>query len=1155
MLKDPHLPRRLIKPVSALLTGSFAVLSLGLVLLGWRLSQGPIALTGAETYIAAALSAEREDLSITLDEVVVAWNPKALSLDVQLHKIVVTDLEGEAISIPKANIGLSGRALFNGIIAPLRVSISDLAVTLVIYEDGRFALSGSTQSDGAATPTPAPTAAPVPPDQRAPLSPVLLALLAPPDRKSAIGFLEEFELRNSLVLVENRQTGSNWALNSSQIVVNRDDDGAHSLAVGEVSRLNFAGIAGAATPIAWSSRFERDTGRLGVTLSFDNLPLGDLVAQFTGVDFLGGSDAPVTGRMTGALLLDPATGARFTNQEDGISFSFDLGAGQILGGGGLFAAPFDIYEGQLAGAISPDFKTISVSRILLSRAPFVIEGSAAAISRSTDEVGSLANPAEWEVNAALALDGLTVTQLKQLWPDRENDGARNWVVANMDEGLVSNGQFRLAIPAGFFGSGERLPKDAIDLTFDLQRGVAHLFRPLPPLTNAIGRARLTAQSFAITDIAGDINGLALTGGQFTIADFAAKGGPAEISLTLSGGLAPMMHFLNKEPFGYPGQAGLNPDDFSGRATADAVISVPLTKSVAFSDVSLDIKGMVRDATLPSFVKDMTFTHADIDISVTEKRLKATGPLQINNVPVNAIWTENFTAPPEGGGGTHIFVMGDTDAMARKQLGYDLMPYVTGPMPLVVDVRLVRGEGVRLKLDGDFLNAAIDAPLIHWGKEPGKALRGAVSLFIPNQGDGFLVERADFIGDGLTLKAHAELADGGGLQALNVTELKAGDHTDLSAITVEEPDGSRTLKIEADRLDLAKDWLSEGLELFRSEKIADAADNYDDGRGSKERDKSSVISQFDWWVASMHLAGTPILADLAGRFTPKTADDGTTAFAGALTARLTGAPDDPGVPLIVSLKAWPNNAQFIHAETKDGGSLLRLLGLVDQARDGDLLIEGVIPDLASADEGEGRLRVKDVRIVKLPVLAQLINVSSLTGLGSALQGEGLVFTDITVPFTIANGQVRFKDGRAVGPSVGIKGRGVIGFDGAMDIDGTIAPAYTLNAAIGKIPVIGELLVGGEGEGLFAANFAIDSNGDGRPAKITVNPLSALTPGFLRGIFGDSNPATNPNAEKKATLPKEMPPLDAEELPAPQEDQAAPPQPISTQEERPSAASGE
>ena len=90
--------------------------------------------------------------------------------------------------------------------------------------------------------------------------------------------------------------------------------------------------------------------------------------------------------------------------------------------------------------------------------------------------------------------------------------------------------------------------------------------------------------------------------------------------------------------------------------------------------------------------------------------------------------------------------------------------------------------------------------------------------------------------------------------------------------------------------------------------------------------------------------------------------------------------------------------------------------------------------------------------------------------------------------------------------------VIGFGGALgvtakgwlnpsedqiDIDGTLAPAYVLNSIIGNLPVIGSILTGGEGQGLFAAAFRL--TGSNNDPTVTVNPLSALTPGLLRHLF--------------------------------------------------------
>jgi hypothetical protein len=56
---------------------------------------------------------------------------------------------------------------------------------------------------------------------------------------------------------------------------------------------------------------------------------------------------------------------------------------------------------------------------------------------------------------------------------------------------------------------------------------------------------------------------------------------------------------------------------------------------------------------------------------------------------------------------------------------------------------------------------------------------------------------------------------------------------------------------------------------------------------------------------------------------------------------------------------------------------------------------------------------------------------------------------------------------------------------------------LNSIIGNVPVLGSLLLGGEGQGLFAANYR--ATGSAADPQISVNPLSALTPGFLRRLL--------------------------------------------------------
>ena len=68
---------------------------------------------------------------------------------------------------------------------------------------------------------------------------------------------------------------------------------------------------------------------------------------------------------------------------------------------------------------------------------------------------------------------------------------------------------------------------------------------------------------------------------------------------------------------------------------------------------------------------------------------------------------------------------------------------------------------------------------------------------------------------------------------------------------------------------------------------------------------------------------------------------------------------------------------------------------------------------------------------------------------------------------------------------------------IDVRGTIIPAYVLNSIVGHLPVIGDILTGGDGEGVFAATYR--AQGQLKDTTITVNPLTALAPGILRDLF--------------------------------------------------------
>jgi len=125
--------------------------------------------------------------------------------------------------------------------------------------------------------------------------------------------------------------------------------------------------------------------------------------------------------------------------------------------------------------------------------------------------------------------------------------------------------------------------------------------------------------------------------------------------------------------------------------------------------------------------------------------------------------------------------------------------------------------------------------------------------------------------------------------------------------------------------------------------------------------------------------------------------------------------------------------------------------------------------------------------------------TLYGLVEVMQGPGLGFSRLVAPFRLAGDTLELSDARAFSPSLGLTMKGRIDLDAeTLDMQGTIVPAYFFNALLGDLPLIGKLFSPERGGGVFAASYTL--RGPLQDPQVFVNPLAALTPGFLRGLFG-------------------------------------------------------
>ena len=125
--------------------------------------------------------------------------------------------------------------------------------------------------------------------------------------------------------------------------------------------------------------------------------------------------------------------------------------------------------------------------------------------------------------------------------------------------------------------------------------------------------------------------------------------------------------------------------------------------------------------------------------------------------------------------------------------------------------------------------------------------------------------------------------------------------------------------------------------------------------------------------------------------------------------------------------------------------------------------------------------------------------TLYGLSDVLSGPGISFARMVAPFRLTDGVLDLTDARAFSPSLGFTAKGQVDIDAqTANVQGTVVPAYFFNTLLGRVPLVGRLFSPETGGGVFAATYSVKGPVDD-PA-VSVNPLAALTPGFLRGLFG-------------------------------------------------------
>jgi hypothetical protein len=156
-------------------------------------------------------------------------------------------------------------------------------------------------------------------------------------------------------------------------------------------------------------------------------------------------------------------------------------------------------------------------------------------------------------------------------------------------------------------------------------------------------------------------------------------------------------------------------------------------------------------------------------------------------------------------------------------------------------------------------------------------------------------------------------------------------------------------------------------------------------------------------------------------------------------------------------------------------------------------------------GTGELKIREFTMWGAPTIARIVSLASFTGLAHALSGQGIPVSRVIAPFRLQGDVITLEQARLVASDIGARADGTIDVARQqVDVSGTVAPAYTINRILGRIPILGALMSGSRSDALLAASFSV--RGPLSEPRVTVNPLTALVPGVIRDLFGgfDTDP---------------------------------------------------
>ena len=1041
---------------------AFAVLTgVGLAGLSWRLAQGPLDIGWALRWIVNAANPAGSPTRIGIGSAVVKWQGfdegADRALDLQLRDIRVLDAGTPVAELASADMALSPAALLRGELVPRRVSLDGLQLRVVRSADGVVSVNIGSLADS--TPDGAPSSS---------VAETMAALARPAltdrggDAVPGLRHVEQLRfvrIRNATVAIVDRQLGATFDVSDIALNLRRQPGGG-------VVGSGTASLATGAATSRLTLRAELAEGGTQVAASLSPVSLAAVAEALPALAPAAHVEAALELSAVAALSANLAPRS--------------LAVHAAAGGGTAQLPAANLKFESLALDATGEWDAVATGasfwrlpdRMALPRLQVVVASPAGGWDTTLGATGRAVRQADrLHADLALSVDHLALADLPKLWPAAWGGHARPWIVENITSGTVRAGQVTFGLDADLPKPGDR-PKLAVVAAGGTLHGddvTINWLRPVPPIEHA--QAVLTIQGPDVIEIAIPsarqgtaqlsnglvrINGLSVKDQFLAVNADVAVGVPELVTLLRH----PRLALLDRHPIPIRNPAGT----VAGKLS----VNLPLEEHLEFSQVSIHASGQASGLRLGGLVAGRDLDRGEVAVDVTADALRASGKAAVGGIPAALTLDMDFKPGPPAQVVQRATATGTATARQLAAAGLDPGSVIgpgTGSFTAAYQSRR-DGQG-EVRVQADLQDAAL--VVAGWKKPPGQAASASARLVL---GADRLLAISDLQAQGPGMQVRGRLDMAGDKPALLVLDpIVLGPtraHGDIRLPTT--PNEPIRATLAGAVLDL-----STGLSSGLSRKPAQ-------GGASKDGTPWVADISFDQVLLAegRSMAGLTAHAEYDGRRLR------------TLQAQSAGAER-----LQATIKPQGNGRQ-LSVRAADGGALLRALGVLTTIDGGQLAIDGRYDDSAPTSVLSGTADLRQFHVRDAPAVGKLLQALTVYGIGDAVSGPGLAFSQATSPFRWDGDVLHVLEAQAFSASLGFTAQGRIDMaQNTLDLKGTIVPAYVVNSALGRIPLLGQLFSAERGGGLFAVDYSV--RGPLADPTVSVNPLSALTPGFLRRLF--------------------------------------------------------